>query len=60
MHVYIYVYIAYHLPLTHLLGITVQFNKFYSILFYSVLFYSIINIEWTSVGKIYGRRPSVI
>ena len=55
MHVYIYVYIAYHLPLTHLLGITVQFNKFYSILFYSV-----INIEWTSVGKIHGRRPSVI
>ena len=28
-------YIACHLPLTHLLGITVQFNKFYSILFYS-------------------------
>ena len=29
------VYIACHLPLTHLLGIIVQFNKFYSILFYS-------------------------
>ena len=28
------VYIACHLPLTHLLGITVQFNKVYSILFY--------------------------
>ena len=26
------VYIACHLPLTHSLGITVQFNKFYSIL----------------------------
>ena len=35
-------YIACHLPLTHLLGITVQFNKFYSILFYSILFYSIV------------------
>ena len=30
------VYIACHLPLTHLLGIIVQFNKFYSILFYFV------------------------
>ena len=28
------VYIASHLPLSHLLGITVQFNKFYSILFF--------------------------
>ena len=36
VHVFIFdviVYIARHLPLTHLLGITVQFNKFYSILF---------------------------
>ena len=32
------VYIACHLPLTHLLGITVQFNKFYSILFVPNLF----------------------
>ena len=31
------VYIGCHLPLTHLLGVTVQFNKFYSILFYSIL-----------------------
>ena len=31
------VYIACHLPLTHLLGIIVQFNKFYSILFYSMV-----------------------
>ena len=31
------VYIACHLPLTHLLGIIVQFNKFYSILFYSIV-----------------------
>ena len=36
------VYIACHLPLTHLLGIIVQLNKFYSFLFYSILFYSIL------------------
>ena len=36
------VYISCHLPLTHLLGIIVQFNKFYSILYMQVYLHTCI------------------